>query len=119
MATCAVGSATSARRPKHFAANGMPGTERATNPIRCRCGPLSAVSVASPGRQVSNLEKEVPDAFVARPWLAHSTLMNALLVTLLLAAPWLAAIAYTWSRAPRLDGPPPSMADRERARLWS
>jgi hypothetical protein len=44
--------------------------------------------------------------------------MHALWVTLLLAAPWLAAIAYVWPRAPRLDGPPPSMAERARERLW-
>jgi hypothetical protein len=44
--------------------------------------------------------------------------MNALWLTLLLAAPWLAAIAYTWSRAPRMDGPPPSTAERARERLW-
>jgi hypothetical protein len=45
--------------------------------------------------------------------------MNALLVTLLLASPWLVFLAYTWLRAPRLDGPPPSLADRARERLWS
>ena len=45
--------------------------------------------------------------------------MNALWVTLLLAAPWLAAIAYTWSRAPRMDDPPPSMAESTRKRLWA
>jgi hypothetical protein len=45
--------------------------------------------------------------------------MNALWLSLLFAAPWLAAIAYTWSRAPRMDGPPPSMADRTRERLWA
>ena len=62
-----------------------------------------------------------PAGIVVHPTHAHATgtLMNALLVTLLLAAPWLAAIAYTWSRAPRMDGPPPSMADRTRERLWA
>jgi hypothetical protein len=44
--------------------------------------------------------------------------MNALRLSLFLASPWLAAIAYTWLRAPRMDGPPPSMADRTRERLW-
>jgi hypothetical protein len=44
--------------------------------------------------------------------------VNTLWVTLLLTAPWLAALAYTWSRAPRLDGTPPSMAERARERLW-
>jgi hypothetical protein len=51
-----------------------------------------------------------------RGW--HTRPMNALWLSLLLASPWLAAIAYTWSRAPRMDGPPPSMADRTRERLW-
>jgi hypothetical protein len=51
-----------------------------------------------------------------RGW--HTQPMNALWLTLLFAAPWLAAIAYTWSRAPRMDGPPPSMAERTRERLW-
>jgi hypothetical protein len=45
--------------------------------------------------------------------------VDALWVTLLLAAPWLVLLAYTWSRAPRLDGPPPSLADRARERLWA
>jgi len=45
--------------------------------------------------------------------------MNALWLTLIFAAPWLAAIAYVWSRAPRMDDPPPSMAERARARLWA
>jgi hypothetical protein len=44
--------------------------------------------------------------------------MNALALTALLAAPWLAALTYTWSRAPRVDGLPQSMADRTRERLW-
>jgi hypothetical protein len=44
--------------------------------------------------------------------------MDALLLSLLFASPWLAAIAYTWSRAPRMDDPPPSLADRARDRLW-
>ena len=48
----------------------------------------------------------------------HTQPMNALWLMLLLAAPWLAALAYTWSRAPRMDGPPPSMAERTRERLW-
>src|SRR5689334_22089846 len=51
-----------------------------------------------------------------RGW--HTRPMNALWLSLLLASPWLAAIAYTWSRAPRMDVPPPSMADRTRERLW-
>jgi hypothetical protein len=45
--------------------------------------------------------------------------MNTLWLTLLFGAPWLAAILYTWSRAPRMDRPPPSMADRTRERLWA
>jgi hypothetical protein len=45
--------------------------------------------------------------------------MNTLWLSLLFGAPWLAAIVYTWSRAPRMDGPPPSMADHARERLWT
>ena len=48
----------------------------------------------------------------------HTRPMNALWLLLFFASPWLAAIAYTWSRAPRMDDPPPSMADRARDRLW-
>jgi len=44
--------------------------------------------------------------------------MNALWLSLLFGAPWLVAIAYTLPRAPRMDGPPPSMAHRTRERLW-
>ena len=45
--------------------------------------------------------------------------MTALWLSLLFGAPWLVAIAYVWSRAPREDGPPPSMADYARDRLWT
>jgi hypothetical protein len=44
--------------------------------------------------------------------------MNAIWLSILFGSPWLAAIAYTWSRAPRTDETPPSMADRVRDRLW-
>jgi len=44
--------------------------------------------------------------------------MIALWLSLLFGSPLLAAIAHTWSRAPRMEGPPPSMADRARDRLW-
>jgi hypothetical protein len=40
-------------------------------------------------------------------------------LSLLLGAPWLVAIIWTWSRAPRLDAVLPSMADRTRERLWA
>jgi hypothetical protein len=43
--------------------------------------------------------------------------MYGLWLSLLFGAPWLAAIVWTWSRAPRTDGVPPSMADRMRERL--
>jgi hypothetical protein len=72
----------------------------------------------SPGAYVRKLEKgrrSLPSS--PRGW--HNQLMNALWLSLLFGAPWLAAIAYTWSRAPRMDGPPPSMADRTRERLWA
>jgi hypothetical protein len=68
---------------------------------------------------VSNLEREAPNPFVARHVAGTLEQMNALWVTLLLSTPWLAAIAYTWSRVPRMDRPPPSQADRTRERLWA
>jgi hypothetical protein len=40
-------------------------------------------------------------------------------IALLLAAPWIVAAIWTWSRAPRFEGVPPSMADRARDRLWT
>lgn len=40
-------------------------------------------------------------------------------LALLLGAPWLVAIALVWSRAPRVDDVPPSMADLARRRLWT
>jgi hypothetical protein len=54
---------------------------------------------------------------ILRGW--HTQPMEALWITLFFAAPWLAAIAYTWSRAPSMDGPPASVAERTRERLWS
>jgi hypothetical protein len=41
--------------------------------------------------------------------------MEGLWLSVLLGAPWLAATAWVWSRAPRMDAVPPSMADRWRA----
>jgi hypothetical protein len=38
-------------------------------------------------------------------------------LSLLLGAPWLAAIAWTWSRAPRTEVVPPSMGERALQRL--
>jgi hypothetical protein len=46
-------------------------------------------------------------------------MLNTIGVSLLLGAPWIVAIIWTWSRAPRFDGVPPSMADRARDRLWA
>jgi hypothetical protein len=40
-------------------------------------------------------------------------------ISLLFGAPWIAAIVWTWWRAPRFDDVPPSMADRARTRLWA
>jgi hypothetical protein len=45
--------------------------------------------------------------------------MNGLWLSLLFGAPWLAAIVWTWSRAPRADSVPPSMGERARQRLWT
>jgi hypothetical protein len=43
--------------------------------------------------------------------------MEGLWISLVFGAPWLVAIAWVWSRGPRMDGLPPSMADRLRERL--
>jgi hypothetical protein len=43
--------------------------------------------------------------------------MEALLLSALLGAPWLAAIVWTWVHAPRLDVVPPSMGERALRRL--
>jgi hypothetical protein len=46
--------------------------------------------------------------------------MEALWLSLLFGAPWLVAIAWVSSQAPRMDAVPPSMAARMRQRLaWS
>jgi hypothetical protein len=45
--------------------------------------------------------------------------MNGLWLSLLFGAPWLTAIVWTWSRAPRADSVPPSMGERARQRLWT
>ena len=49
----------------------------------------------------------------------HSCHMEAVWLSLLFGAPWLAAIAWAWSRAPRMDAVPPSMGERMRDRLSS
>jgi hypothetical protein len=46
--------------------------------------------------------------------------MEALWLSLLFGTPWLVAIAWAWSLAPRMDSVPPSMAARIRQRLaWA
>jgi len=46
-------------------------------------------------------------------------MVNSIGVSLLLGAPWIVAIIWTWSRAPRSYEVPQSMADRARERLWA
>jgi hypothetical protein len=43
--------------------------------------------------------------------------MTALGLSLLFAAPWLVAIAWTWSRAPRTERIPPSLGELAVRRL--
>ena len=43
--------------------------------------------------------------------------MDGLWLSLLFGTPWLAAIAWTWSRVPRADVVPPSMGERALQRL--
>ena len=45
--------------------------------------------------------------------------MTSLWLSLLLGAPWIVAIAWAWSRAPRVDGVPPSLGELARRRLES
>ncbi len=40
-------------------------------------------------------------------------------LSLLFGAPWLVAIVWVRSRAPRTDVVPPSMAESARERLWT
>jgi hypothetical protein len=47
----------------------------------------------------------------------HSGHMEAIWLSLLFGSPWLVAIAWTWSQAPRMDTVPLSMAARMRQRL--
>jgi len=44
-------------------------------------------------------------------------MLNSIRISLLLGAPWIVAIIWTWSRAPRFDGVSASIADRARNRL--
>ena len=46
-------------------------------------------------------------------------MLDSIGVLLLLGAPWIVAIIWTWSRAPRSDRVPPSLAGRARERLWA
>jgi len=45
--------------------------------------------------------------------------MSDVEISLVLAAPWIVASIWSWSRAPRTDDLPPSLADRACARLWA
>jgi hypothetical protein len=99
---------------------------RATRQLRIRArgtsgqlqGPAFARSVrttASRSADVRNLESRPRRS--RRRW--HNRAMSTLLLALLFTAPWLAAIAWVWPRAPKMDRPPPSLADRTRERLWA
>jgi len=46
-------------------------------------------------------------------------MLSSIGISLLLGAPWIVAIIWTWSRAPRSDAAWPSMAQRTRERLWA
>jgi hypothetical protein len=46
-------------------------------------------------------------------------MLESIGISLIFGAPWLVAIAWTWSRAPRSDGVPPSLSERVRERLWA
>jgi hypothetical protein len=44
-------------------------------------------------------------------------MLNAIGLSLLLGAPWIVAIIWVWSRAPRFDAVPQSMGHRALERL--
>jgi hypothetical protein len=44
--------------------------------------------------------------------------MADLALSLLFAAPWIAAIVWAWLRLPRDDYMPPSLGESVRKRLW-
>jgi hypothetical protein len=75
-------------------------------------------ALVAPGAYVRNVEKvRRRSRSSSRGW--HYQPMQAFWLSLLFGAPWLMGIAYVWSRAPRMNGTPPSMADRARQRLWT
>jgi hypothetical protein len=45
--------------------------------------------------------------------------MDAIALSIILGAPWLAFLAVVWPRVPALDHVPPSLADQARRRIWS
>jgi hypothetical protein len=48
----------------------------------------------------------------------HSGCMDAIVLSIILSAPWLACLAVVWARVPPLDHVPPSLADQARRRIW-
>jgi hypothetical protein len=46
-------------------------------------------------------------------------MLDSIGISLLFGAPWIVAIIWAWSRAPRSDNVPPSLAARTRDRLWA
>jgi hypothetical protein len=49
----------------------------------------------------------------------HATDSWWVLLLIVFGAPWLAAIAWLWSKRPRDGTVPPSMAEAARKRLWT
>jgi hypothetical protein len=45
--------------------------------------------------------------------------MSPIWLSLLFGAPWLVPTIWIWSRLPRTDDVPPSLANASRQRLWS
>jgi hypothetical protein len=60
-----------------------------------------------------------PVSLVPAAALWHSDEVPAVFMSVFFASPWLVAIAWTWSRAPRSDSVPQSLAGRARERLWT
>ncbi len=64
------------------------------------------------------LTREQPDVPGSASWYRHTEHMSAVGFSLLFGSPWLVAIGWAWSRAPRSDAVPMSMAESARLRLW-
>ena len=85
--------------------------------VEIREATCASRSESSGGSPTGSKSVVRPDLIVAAP--RHTGQVDALWLSLMLGAPWLVAIAWTWSRVPRTDRVPPSLGDLARQRLWT